>query len=135
MSRLRAFLGEILSVQALAALLAARLLVRATLSLIPLALVVTWSEASFEAYAAAMTQFVFVVPLLSGGVEKSLLKLVSRQGGEGDRLLGVYLGLLGALAAAVGLWIAFAAARSSEASLVVLAGAFAIGLALTQVLI
>lgn len=133
--RVRALLGDVLTPRALVALLASRVLVRVALSLAPLVLRPAWSQADFAAYASAMARFVFVVPLLSGGIEKSVLKLLPRTRRAAPGLVGTYLTFLAALVGGVLVWVGLAGAGAGAASarLVVLAGAFATLLGVNQV--
>lgn len=133
--RLQDLLGGVLTVRALIALLASRVVVRGTLSLAPLVVRPAWTEAEFAAYAAAMARFVFVVPLLSGGVEKSVLKLLPRARRAASPLVVTYLALLATLVAGIVAWIAVTAAGTPTARLIVLAGAFAVLLGVNQVLV
>jgi hypothetical protein len=119
----------------LVSLIAGRGAFRAAMLGSSVALLPLWGQSTFADYASAMGRFVFVVPLVNFGVEKTALKLVPRAGATRRSLVAALLAAGGLLAVPFLLWLALAAALGWVSQLVTMAGLLAASLGLNQVLV
>jgi hypothetical protein len=119
----------------LVSLVAGRGAFRAALLGSSVALLPLWGQSTFAGYASAMGRFVFVVPLVNFGVEKTALKLVPRAGATRRPLTAALLAAGCFIVVPFLLWLALAAARGWVSQLVTMAGLLAASLGLNQVLV
>ena len=99
------------------------------------ALLPLWGQSTFADYASAMGRFVFVVPLVNFGVEKTALKLVPRADATRRSLAAALLAAGCLLVVPFLLWLALAALLGWVSLLVTVAGLLAASLGLNQVLV
>jgi hypothetical protein len=119
----------------LVSLIAGRGAFRAAMLASSVALLPLWGQDTFADYASAMGRFLFVIPLVNFGVEKTALKLVPRADATRRALTAALLAAGGLLAVPFLLWLTVAALLGWLSQLVTVAGLLAASLGLNQVLV
>jgi hypothetical protein len=119
----------------LVSLIAGRGAFRAAMLGSSVALLPLWGQSAFADYASAMGRFVFVVPLVNFGVEKTALKLVPRADATRRSLTAALLAAGCLLVVPFLLWLALAALLGWVSLLVTMAGLLMASLGLNQVLV
>jgi hypothetical protein len=119
----------------LVSLIAGRGAFRAAMLGSSVALLPLWGQSTFADYASAMGRFVFVVPLVNFGVEKTALKLVPRADATRRALTAALLAAGCLLVVPFLLWLAVAAVLGWVSQLVTMAGLLMASLGLNQVLV